>query len=271
MLLISCSGKKVLFVNDPYFDHFASSSHKFYKFRKSLAFIKAGYRSNFINPEENEESFNSVQMALDSGKYDALVINYLSYHSLKIPDNLSVVLMGGSQEILYPLSNQVVSSNLFALRSVGEEVQKLWKEEGIIPLTIFWENPFNAEEERLALESSWSDENRHILKDNWLNLGLNSTNREKSLEDFFGNYDFDSGDYIIIAYCAPAFKEFLNTVPDDPEIPLILEIPENPVLPDNCYGIITEDYLSLVSAVVKTIKSDSTGEILKVENRFIKR
>jgi hypothetical protein len=210
-------------------------------------------------------------MALDSGKYDALVTNYLSYHSLKIPEDISVVLIGGSQEIIYPSLSQIVSSDLNALNSVGEEVQKLWKDEGRIPLTIFWEKPFYAEEERLALENSWDDENRHILKDNWLNLDLNSVNREKSLEDFFKKYDFESEDYIIIAYCAPALKEFMRTVPDDPDLLMILEIPENPVLPDKCYGIITEDYPLILSAVVNTLKESSPGEIIKVENKFIKR
>lgn len=271
VVLISCSGKKVLFINDPYFDHFASSSNKFYKIRKSFTLLKGGYRCDFINPEESEDLSLQIKDALESGEYDALITFYLSYHSLEIPEDFPVVLIGGSQEILYPSLSQVVSSDMDALRSVGEKLEVFWMEEGIIPLTVFWEKPLYAEEERLVLENSWNDENRHILQDNWLNLDINSANSEKRLEDFFKRYDFESSKYIVFAYCAPVYKEFMRVFPEDPELPLILNIPENPVLPESIYGFITEDSLGLISAAAKSLKENSPGDIIKVQNKFIKK
>nr|WP_230391406.1 MULTISPECIES: hypothetical protein [unclassified Oceanispirochaeta] len=239
--------------------------------RKSFTLIKGGYRCDFINPEESEDLSLQIKEALGSGKYDALITFYLSYHSLEIPKDFPVVLIGGSQEILYPSLIQIVSSDMEALRSVGEELEILWMEEGRIPLTVFWGKPLYAEEERLVLENSWNDENRHILQENWLNLDINSANSEKRLEDFFKKYDFESSKYIVFAYCAPVYKEFMRVFPEYEELPLILNIPENPVLPESIYGFITEDYLGLISEAVKSLKEDSPGDIIKVENKFIKK
>lgn len=270
-LLFSCSSGKVLFLNDPYFDTFASYSDKLYELKKTFAFYRNGYRCEFKDPDESQDFYRDVNDALKNGEYDALVTHYLSYHALEIPDGLPVVLIGGPDELLFPSISQVLSSDMTALKKTGSELQSLWEEEGLIPLTVFWEKPESGDKERKMLENSWKEENRDILTDNWLALDINTANSEKKMEDFFKKYDFESSEYIVFAYCAPVYKEFFRTIPDHPDLKLIMAVPDNPVLPDGTYALISENYTAMISAAVKSLKEYLPGNKIKVENNFIKK
>ncbi|MDC7234539.1 MAG: hypothetical protein PQJ58_15005 [Spirochaetales bacterium] len=269
VMTLSCSGKRVLIIEDPYFDHFASSDVRFYHIRKRVLFLTSGLRIETVNPVENPSSIKEAEEALNSGRYKGF-INFYQYHqAIQVPPNVRTVLIGGSRELDYPEITQIISSGTEALSLVGQELLNLWNNEGIVPLTVFWEKQSAGEQEKKALLGPWGD--NPVLNDNILVLNENTADVQLKIESFFSRYDFQTENYIILAYSPEVYKEFFRSLPEGEDIPAIYVLPDNPVLPESAYGIITEDYTGQLKAALSAVKSGSKGKKIKVENKFIRK
>ncbi len=270
-LFLSCHPQRVLVLSDPIFDQFASHEISLYPLRKRLFFLIKGFIPEFIEYASTESYKELVQEKLNSHRYQALVTSYISYYGLDLPQGMRAVLIGGSRDIRYPGFSQILSSDLDSLTEVGSYLYDQWIEQGKLPLILFWEDPGIYAERRETLLSTWSQDDRHILTENWMVLSSSSGDRESRLDEFFRRFDFDTQAVLVLAACPPAFPELLNTLPRHENISLILTIPDNPVLPSGTAGIITPDYKNLLKGSVQSLIYDSPGDIREIENIFIRK
>jgi len=268
--LFSCTPQRVLILSDPVFDHFASEQMHFYAINRTLLYLQKGFlpESIEINKKKN---YSSIQELIDSGRFNALVLGYLDYYSLTIPPNVKTVLIGGSREIRYESSSQVVTSNVIAFSKLSRKLLFEWTVNNRLPVTVLWYNPMIGDDELDSLLSAWDSKDQHIITDNMLILRKSDKDVLSKLESFFRRYDFTSQAAVVTGACPPVLGDFLKTLPQGEKMELILSIPDNPVLPDSVIGIIAPSYKMIIKGSVNALNEYSSGTVTEIQNIFINK
>lgn len=267
LVLGSCSRDRVLFVNDPYFDSFASSSVRFYQIKKKLIFAQAGFRTDFLDLSDSSGSAADLERRLSSGNYSAAVLNPLVLGYLHFPLDIPTVLIGGGPDLSPPEAGQVLFSDTAALRDGSRYLYDLCRTEGFKPIIVFYDSFQAGEEGRDAFLSQWPEDKRYELLENWLDLSNTLSNPEKLVEDFFSSYDLAAEEYIVFAYCAPVMRSVMRYANE--AAALILSVPDNPKLPSTCRGLIVPDYMGTIEIAANALNENLSGKEFSSDNRFI--
>ena len=263
----SCSSRKVLVLSDPGFDSFAEQSMGFYNLRRELLFRINGYNPEFVPYDPDESYEEQVEILIESGHYKAVVTGVAPAVRVDIPEGVKSILIGGSSELGVSFSGQVNSTSDQALQEAGQYMKKRYLEDGLLPLAVIYNYGNDAVS---TLLSGWGPEEPDLIKDNILEIDGWSEELRDILDDYFGEYDFDSEGYLLLAYCAPVMRELLNSLALTGNPGLILEIPDDSLFSNKPEALIVHDYKGLLRTAAAMLKSDEGPELQKVADLFLK-
>lgn len=268
LLLGSCSAEKVLVLNDPGFDFFAEEYIPLYKIRREMFFRLKGYDPDFSNYEPTEDYGQRMNELIEGGGYVAVVTGVASAVGISVPDGVKSVLMGGTAEAGYPFFGQVVSSAEPALRQAGAYLRRRCDEEGLMPLVILYGD---GKGERDAILDGWGLDRSVELEDHILVVGKGTADLRKALEQFLGDYDFDSEEHLFLGYCAPVMQELLEILPLLENIKLVLDLPDDSLIPGGAEALIVPDYQGLLREAVGLLAEQEEGGRHKIPYLFLEK
>ena len=274
LLIASCGSSSVLILTDPHWEYFNNQLDKGYPVVKYWAFYKKGLVPDFETYKGEDREFplwfNSL---LEKNSYSHIVTTPSFRDSVTegLPDFVeSTVVMGEVNSISLDNTCQIISQKSKAFAEAGRIMKENWLEKNSTPIAVIWKGSENFELEYEALLESWGSD-RAILEKNIFVFDKTPIDAEGKLVSFYNRYNFQLGNWTILAAAEPFLSEILKTWPMDENISGILMSPRHEYLPENIMYLITKNNREMLAAAASLVKSGEKGIKVSVEALFINR
>jgi hypothetical protein len=178
------------------------------------------------------------------------------------------ILVGGAAETGFSYTGHVRSEPLSALRQAGSYLRRSYDDEGWMPFLILYGD---GKGEREAILEGWGQDGPGVPEDHILEIGERTGDVRKTLEDFLVASDFGSDRHLLLCYCTPVMQEVLEILPLSENVRLILDFPDDSLLPGGAEALMVPDYKGLLQAAAGALAEDEEGAALKIPYLFLEK